>query len=169
MNLYDATVPIFRKMLAQLDGWLVAATEFAKERGFSPDSFLSLKLAPDQWALLRQVLVSCDTAKLTCARMTGKEAPSYPDKEKTMAEVRKRIEVTREYLGTLSPDDFVDCEERQCSTHFMKPKWMRAGDYLDHFALPNFYFHYATSYALLRGAGLKLGKTDFYGELPLKD
>ena len=34
-------------------------------------------------------------------------------------------------------------------------------EYLTHWVLPNFYFHAATAYGLLRAAGVGMGKADF--------
>ncbi len=169
MNLYDATVPIFQKMLGNVESWLDEAEKFAAERSFKTEALLESRLAPNQWALTRQIQTLCDTAKLSCARMTGKEAPSNPDTEKTLEEIRARITSCKEYIGSFKPADFVDCESRQCAAHWMKPKGMKAGVYLDHFALPNFYFHYTTAYTILRHNGVQLGKMDFLGTLPLEE
>lgn len=165
MNLYDATVPVFTKLLGQIERWLDKAVAFADQKKFDPETLLVARLAPDQFAFLRQVQVACDNAKFCCARLTGKEAPSHPDTEKTIAELRARIQKTIDYLKTFKREDFEGAENRPCKNAFM-PAAMRGGDYLDHYALPNIHFHLTTAYAILRHNGVDVGKTDYLGPLP---
>ena len=44
---------------------------------------------------------------------------------------------------------------------------MKGDDYLNHFVLPNFYFHLTAAYAILRHCGLEVGKQDFLGAIPI--
>lgn len=168
MNLYDATIPIFTKMLTNLDRWLDKAVEYAEQRGFDPERYVQLRLYPDMLALVGQVQAACDTAKYAAAKMTGKEAPSHPDTETTLADLRARIKTCTDYLATFTREDFVGCEDRKVSHTWMQGKTIRAGDYLDHYALPNFHFHVTTAYDILRHNGVPLGKRDFIGFLPLQ-
>jgi len=103
-----------KKMLGQLDKWLEAAATFAKERSFDPNLFLDLRLAPDQFALARQIQVACDTAKLAASRLSGKEAPSHPDTEKTFDELRARVRGVIAYLDGLSASDFDTAASGTC-------------------------------------------------------
>lgn len=168
MNLYDATVPIFTKLLSNVDTWLDKATALADAKKFDIDVLASARLAPDQYSFVRQVQAACDQAKFTVAKLTGKEPPAHPDTEKTIAEIRQRIRTVLDYLASFSRADFAGAEERDCSHSWMGGKAMRGGDYLDHFALPNFYFHLTTAYAILRHNGVPLGKMDFIVELPFR-
>lgn len=168
MNLYDATVPIFTKQLKAVERWLDKGAAHADAKKFDPEILINARLAPDQYPFTRQIQSACDQAKFTCAKMTGKEAPSHPDTEKTIAEVRQRVRTVIEYLATFKREDFNGCEDRLCSHTWMGGKQMRAGDYLDHLALPNFYFHMTTAYSILRHQGVELGKTDYITELPFK-
>jgi hypothetical protein len=167
MNLYDATVPVFTKLLGNIEGWLEKAAAHATARKFDPELLLMCRLAPDQFAFLRQVQAACDQAKYTVAKLTGKEPPSQPDTEKTITELRARIRATIDYVKTFKPDDFAGAEQRPCKHTFM-PSPMRGGDYLDHFALPNFHFHLTTAYAILRHNGVDVGKQDYLGVLPFQ-
>jgi len=167
MNLYDATVPIFSKLLTGVNKWLDKTAAFADQKKFDADTLLQTRIAPDQWPLVRQFQAACDQAKLTCAKLSGKDAPSHPDTEKTIAEVRARIQAVVDYLATFKREDFVGAEERACK-HTWMPAAMRGGDYLDHFALPNFHFHLTTAYAILRHAGIELGKNDYLVDLPFQ-
>src|SRR5262252_3627697 len=110
MNLYDATVPIFTKLLANVDKWLDKATAHADHKKFDPEILLVARLAPDQYAFARQIQAACDQAKFTVAKLTGKEPPSHPDTEKTMAEIRQRIQTVVAYLGSFKREDFQGAE-----------------------------------------------------------
>jgi hypothetical protein len=166
MNLYDATIPVFTKLLNQVETWLDKAVAYAGERKFDPETLLVARLAPDQYSLLRQIQSACDQAKYTVAKLTGKEPPSHPDTEKTLPEVRARLQAVAAYLATFKREDFEGAMERPCSHSWMEGKALRGGDYLDHMALPNLHFHLTTAYAILRHNGVPLGKADYIGHLP---
>lgn len=168
MNLYDATVPIFVKMLHNVETWLDKTAAFAAQKKVEPDLFLQFRLAPDQYPLIRQIQAACDTAKFAAAKMTGKEAPSHPDTEKTTEEIRARLHTCIQYLESFKREEFAGCEERAVSHTWMGGKTLRAGDYLDHFVLPNFHFHITIAYQILRHNGVELGKLAFLGSLPLQ-
>jgi hypothetical protein len=166
MNLYDATIPVFTKLLRQADRWLDKAVGFADQKKFDPEVLLGARLAPDQFPLLRQLQAACDQAKFTCAKLAGKDPPSHPDTEQTLPEIRARLRTVIEYLETFKREDFQGAEERPCSHTWMQGKAMRGGDYLDHMALPNLHFHLTTAYAILRHNGVELSKSDYLGSLP---
>jgi hypothetical protein len=168
MNLFDATIPIFTKYLTNLGKWLDKAAAVADQKKFEPERFMRARLALDQYDLIGQVQSACDQAKYAAAKMTGKAPPSHPDTETTLGEIRARIKTVLDYLATFKREDFVDCESRAVTYTWMEGKSLRAGDYLDHMALPNFYFHLTTAYAILRHNGVEVGKDDFLGELPFK-
>jgi hypothetical protein len=168
MNLYDATVPVFSKFLRNLDRWFDKAIAHAEAKKFDPEILVSARLAPDQYPLSGQVQTTCDAAKFCVAKLTGKEAPSNPDTEKTIAELRARIRTCIAYLETFKRDDFAGAEERACSHSWMQGKSLRGGDYLDHWALPNFHFHLTIAYEIFRHNGVPLGIEDHTGELPFR-
>jgi hypothetical protein len=167
MNLYDATVPVFTKLLTQMDRWLDKGVELATQKKFDPEILLQARLAPDQYPLLRQIQAACDQAKYTVAKLTGKEPPSHPDTETNLAEARARLKTLIDYLATFSRDDFNGAEERHVSHKWMGGRVMRGGDYLDQYALVNFHFHYTTAYSILRHNGVSLGKMDVIGPVTL--
>jgi len=168
MNLYDATVPVFTKLLRNVDRWLDKAVAHADQKKFDAEILLSARLAPDQYSFVRQIQAACDQAKWTVAKLTGKDAPAHPDTEKTIAELRARIKTIVDYLGTFKPEDFAGAEDRACSHTWMGGKVLRGGDYLDHYALPNFHFHLTTAYAILRHNGVGVTKFDYIVDLPFK-
>lgn len=166
MNLYDATVPVFTKLLRHVESWLDKAVAYAEQKKFDPEILLQARLAPDQYPLLRQIQAACDQAKFGAAKLAGKEPPPHPDTEKTLPEIRARLRSVGEYIATLRREDFAGAEERPCSHKWMQGKALRGGDYLDHVALPNLHFHLTTAYAILRHNGVPLGKDDYLGEVP---
>ena len=169
MSLYAASVPQLSKMLQNLDAWLDKAAAHAKAKNFDPNVLTEARLAPDQYPLTRQVQGACDAAKFAAARLTGKDAPSHPDNEKTIEELKQRIRKVVDYLATYQEKDFDGAKERVVSLPFLEGKVVSTGDYLNEMALPNFYFHVTTAYAILRHNGVDLGKRDFIGSMNVRD
>lgn len=169
MSSFLVSAPQFSNMLGNLERWLDKGVEYASSRGFDPNVLLASRLAPDQFPLLKQVQIACDTAKLSCALITGKEAPKHPDTEQTLAELKARIASVRGYLDSFVPADFDAIGSRIVSPPALKGRSARAEDYLAGFSLPNFYFHVTTAYAILRHNGVPLGKLDYIGRIKLAD
>ena len=169
MSLYQASVPQLKKMLNNLDKWLDAAVAHAAKKSFEPAVLLEARLAPDQYPLTRQIQACCDGAKFAAARLAGKEAPKHPDTETTLDELRARIRSVVEYLDTFTEADFAESKERMIALPFMPGKVLTSGDYLNEMALPNFYFHATTAFAILRHNGVDVGKIAFLGSLNLRD
>jgi hypothetical protein len=166
--MYHETIRQMHRTLGQLDSWLEAASAYAQTRGFDPNVYLGLRLAPDQFAFVRQVQIACDTAKLVAARLSGKDAPSHPDTEQTVADLRARVAAVRAFLDGFSPADFEGAATRVISNPRWEGKVMRGADYLLEHGIPNFFFHAAHTYAILRHAGVPLGKKDYLGPLSLR-
>jgi hypothetical protein len=122
-------------------------------------------LAPDQFALARQVQATCDTAKLAASRLTGKEAPAHPDTETTLAQLQARVRSVARYLDGFSQSDFEHSASRVVSQPRWEGKVMSGADFFREHALPNFYFHLTHTYALLRHNGVPVGKRDYLGAL----
>jgi len=163
------TIQQFIKMLHSLDRWLESGIAYAQKKSFDANVLAESRLAPDQYPLLRQVQVTCDVAKFAAAHLSGKEAPSHPDTEKTMSELRSRIATCVAYLQTFKESDFSGIAERRISPPWMAPKWIRGDNYLVELAIPNFYFHATTAYAILRHNGVDLGKRDYIGGLQMNE
>ena len=109
--------------------------------------------------------VACDTAKLAAARLTGKDAPTHPDTETTIDELRARVRSVIAYLDGFSARDFEGAATRQVSQPRWEGKVMTGADYFVEHAVPNFYFHLTTAYALLRHVGVEIGKQDYLGSV----
>ena len=168
MNLYNATIPLFTKFLGASLNWLDKLVADAAARKYAPEVILNYHMAPDQYGFIKQLQAACDTAKFAAAKMTGKDAPAHPDTETTVEQLRQRIHTVIAYLNTFKAEDFVGCEDRACSHVWMGGKTLRAGDYLDHFVLPNFHFHMTTAYTILRHNGINVGKMDYLVSLPFQ-
>jgi hypothetical protein len=166
--LYESTVPQFIRGLKNLSAFLDKGAQLAEQKKFDPEVLLQSRLAPDQFALSRQIQIACDTAKVAAARLTNKEAPSHPDTEKTMADFKVRIASVISYLETFSAKDFEQSADRKITQARWEGKWLTGKDYVYYHAVPNFYFHVTTAYSILRHNGVAVGKTDYLGELPFR-
>jgi hypothetical protein len=166
--LYEVTIPQFVKMLHNLSLILDKAQKNADARKFDVEVLLNSRLAPDQFNFIRQIQICCDTAKFCASRLLGKEAPVNEDKEKTLPELKARIEQTVGYLNSFSKADFANSEERKISHPRWEGKHLLGKDYVLEHVIPNFYFHLTTAYSILRHQGVDIGKKDYLGELPFK-
>lgn len=163
--MYHKTLRQMHKQLGQLELWFDAAEAHAKAKSFDVNLLLQARLAPDQFALVRQVQASCDTATLGAARLTGKDAPSRPDTETTLAELRARVQTSRAYLDTIGEADLAGAASRRVTQPRWEGQYMLGADYFVEHMVPNFYFHLAHTYALLRHNGVAVGKRDYLGDL----
>ena len=159
----------FAKALRNIERWLDKAAAHAEAKKYDVNNLMTMRLAPDQYPFVRQVQATCDSAKYAAAYLAGQQAPSHPDTEKTMAELRQRIATCVGYLEGFKAEDFAGAAERKVSPAWMAPKWLSGEHYLNQLATPNFYFHMATAYSILRHAGVDVGKTDFIGNIPVKE
>jgi uncharacterized protein len=161
--MYTETFAQMKKQLAQLDKWLGTAADYARSKNFDPDVFATQWLAVDQFTLTRQVQICCDTVKLAASYLSGKPAESQPDTEQTIEQLRARVHSTIAYLDSFAPGDFATAATAVVSQPRWKGEWMTGADYFLQHALPNFYFHLTTAYAILRHNGVSVGKRDFLG------
>ncbi|WPU66837.1 DUF1993 domain-containing protein [Peredibacter starrii] len=166
--LFDMTVPQFIKMLHNLDLILDKGAQLATEKKFEVDVLLNSRLTPNQFNLIKQVQIACDTAKLCAARLSGKEAPTHNDSEKTLPELKTRIAETISFLKTITAADFKDAATKHISQPRWEGKYLTGEEYVIHHAVPNIYFHVTTAYSILRHNGVEVGKKDYLGELPFK-
>ncbi|UXH76865.1 DUF1993 domain-containing protein [Roseateles amylovorans] len=165
MDLYNATVPVFDRVLANMQTWIATARDHAKTKGFDESVYLTLRLAPDMLPLPRQIQIASDSAKGAIARLSGQEVPSWADTETTLDELLARLQKTRDFVTAAKPDQINGSETREVSVprRDKEPLTFKGEDFLRFFATPNLYFHATTLYALLRHAGVPLGKMDFLG------
>jgi hypothetical protein len=165
ISMHSASAPVFVKMLGNLLGWLDKAEAHAAARKFDAANYLGLRLAPDMLPLTRQVQIASDSAKGAMARLAGVEAPKWEDNEATLPEVRARIRKTIDYVQGFSAAQIDGSEGREITIprRSGEPLKFSGETFLKHYALPNFFFHVTTAYALLRHAGVDVGKSDYLG------
>jgi len=159
----------FIKMLNNLDGLLVKATQYADVKKFDVNNLLNERLIVDMLPLSKQVQIACDNAKLATARLSFSEAPKFEDNEKTVAELRERIKKTTDWLKTKVEADFSKYKDAKYDPVWMKGQWLDGESYYNEFVFANFYFHVTTAYAILRKAGVEIGKGDYIGALNFRN
>ena len=163
--MHSASAPVFARLLNNMLNWLDRAEAHAQARKFDANNYLGLRLAPDMLPFVRQIQIASDAAKACMSRLAGAEIPKWEDNEATLDDLRARIRKTLAHVQSFSPSQVDGSDDKPISVP------MRSGDalqftgetFLRHYALPNFFFHSTTAYALLRQAGVELGKADFLG------
>ena len=160
LTMQDATVAPFVAGLTNMRMWLDKAT--AEEA-----TLMEARLAPDMRPLPAQYQMASDTAKNAIARLAGIEAPAMVDTEASFGELKERCDRTIAFVTGVDPALLADSEDREMALRFPNGMGYRftGTSFLTGFALPNFYFHMTTAYAILRHAGVTLGKPDFLQHL----
>jgi hypothetical protein len=169
-SISSSSVPAFELGLSALSAVLDKASAFAEARKIAPSVLLQTRLSPDMFPLVRQVQTAADIAKNGASRLAGVEFPAYEDNETTIAQLKDRLAKTAAYLKTIDTKR-IDGSGARVITFPLGPTHqgqMNGADYLNHFLLPNFYFHVTTAYAILRHCGVEIGKQDFLGPIPIK-
>lgn len=161
-SIYDASAPIFVSSLSNMRAWLDKSVAEKTEA-----ELLEARLAPDMRPLPAQFQMASDSAKNAIARLAGIEAPAMADTESRFAELQDRCDRTIAFIESIDPNALAGSEDRDIALRFPNGAGYRFDGkaYLTGFALPNFFFHVTTAYAILRGAGISLGKPDFLQHL----
>lgn len=168
-SMSQASLPAFSIGLTALSGVLDKAAAHAVAKKIDPSVVLGWRLAPDMFALARQVQVACDQAKNGAARLAGVEPPKFEDTETTIDQLKERIAKTIAFLKTLDAKAIDASADREITFPLGPNKGqMQGADYLNHFVLTNFYFHLTAAYACARACGVDIGKRDFLGAIPIK-
>jgi len=164
LSMYAASVPAFVRTLTAMLVWLDKAQGHAEARKFDPANYLGLRLAPDMLPLTRQVQIASDGVKGCVARLAGLDVPQWDDSETTFDDLRVRIQKTLDFVQSVPAAQIDGTEDRSVVLKMRSGELAFSGQsYLLTFVLPNFYFHATALYALLRHAGVPLGKMDFLG------
>jgi hypothetical protein len=164
--MYKASVPVFVKGLTNLKALLEKAAAHAQAKKIDETVFASARLYPDMLPLTVQIQIATDFARGTAARLAGTEMPKWEDNEKTLAELIARVDRTLDYVKPFTAAQIDGTEGKEITRPIRgQPKTFTGLNYLLQFALPNFYFHTATAYGILRHNGVEIGKLDFLGSL----
>jgi hypothetical protein len=152
-------------MFDNLNAILGKGAAYAEARKIEPSVLLNYRLAPDMLPLSRQVQIATDVAKGCAARLAGVEPPRYEDNESSFAELKARVDKTVGFLQGFTPAQIDGSEDKDIQLKVGGRDLQFKGlPYLLNFAHPNVYFHITTAYAILRHAGVELGKMDFLGK-----
>ena len=166
LSMYQASVPVFLRGLESLSTILSKAAAHAEAKKIDPAVFITARLAPDMFALARQVQIASDAAKGCVARLAGAEVPSYPDTETTFPELIARVAKTIAFVKGFTAAQIDGSEGRNVTLKMRgADRTFQGQAYLFNLALPNFYFHITTAYDILRHNGVELGKSDYLGSL----
>jgi len=164
ISMYQATVPVMQRALANLIAILEKGAAHAEARKIDPAVLVASRLYPDMFPLSKQVQIASDISKGGAARLAQVEPPAFEDNETTFAELIERLRKTIAFLGTLKPQQIDGSEERTVTWQTRTAtKSMQGQPYLLNHVLPNVFFHVATAYDILRHNGVEIGKQDFLG------
>jgi uncharacterized protein len=167
LSMYQASVPVLVQHLNALSLVLDKADAFAVAKKIDPSVLLTARLAPDMFPLTRQIQITCDFAKGLAARLAAVDVPAFEDSEKSIPELKARIKKTVDFIQSLKPAQIDGSEDRSIEIKMAgKPVTFKGQPYLVNFAMPNFFFHSAMAYGILRHNGVDLGKRDFMGAIP---
>ena len=168
-SMSGATLPVYPVVLQGLANVLEKGEAYAAAKKIDPSVLPLTRLAPDMFALARQVQIACDTAKNGLSRLAGVDAPRFEDNEKTIGELKERIAKTIAYLKTLDGAAIDAAAERTIRFPLGPHRTgeMKGENYLTQFIAPNFYFHTVAAYAILRANGVDVGKMDYLGAIPI--
>ena len=168
--MYYLAIRQFARSLKNLDEILGKAVSHAEARKFDVNNYCGVRLFPDMLPFANQIRIATDMAKAAAANLSGKEAPKFEDNETTIEQLRARV---RRCIGFLEGFSAADFEKVSPKTLVKIPypagKAVHADEYLFGRQIPNFFFHVATTYNLLRAGGVEIGKMDFLGSLPMQD
>ena len=164
ISMYSTLMPMAKTLLGGLSNVLQKGADHAKAKGFDESVLVNARLAPDMFALARQVQIATDQVKGGAARLAGVDIPAFADDETTIEQLKARIAKTIAFLDSLTPAQIDGTEGKDITLK------MRAGDitlsgqrYLIGSVIPNLTFHCATAYNILRHNGVEVGKRDFLG------
>jgi hypothetical protein len=164
ISMYQASVPRFINILGNLSAILDKTQAHVDAKKLDELALTGFRLYPDMLPMARQIMIATDTAKGLAARLAGVDIPVYEDTEKTLPELKARIAKTIAYLQTFQPAQIDGTEDKEIvikrgdkETRYTGMQFM-----LGH-AVPNFYFHVTTAYAILRHNGVEIGKRDYLG------
>ncbi len=164
IDMYQASIPVFVKMLGNLSAILEKGDVYAKAKNIDPSVFINYRLAPYMYPLSKQVQIATDMAKGCAARLAGVEVPSYEDNDATFADLQTRIAKTIAFAQSLTPEQINGSEDLAITFKIRGIDRNFIGlPYLLNFVLPNLYFHITITYAILRHNGVELGKLDYLG------
>lgn len=170
LTMRQVSLPAFTITLSALANIIDKAIIFLQTKKVNEAVILQYRLAPDMFPLIKQIQIATDLAKNGLSRLAGVEAIRLEDNETTLAQLKQRVETTINYIDSLNYEEINNAQQKEIIFPLgpADKGQMRGEDYLNHFILPNFYFHTTVAYAILRHCGVELGKRDFLGDIPIR-
>jgi hypothetical protein len=164
ISMYAMSRDVFKRALTQLQYVMEKAVANAKTRNFETSVLVGARLAPDMLPFARQVQLTSDFAKNSMARLAGIDPPKFEDTETTMDELFARIKKTIDFIDSVPAASLEGSETRDIKI-VLRDRTVEFNGlaFLQHWAIPNFFFHHVTAYNLLRHNGVDIGKRDFLG------
>lgn len=167
ISMYQASVPVFTKMLDALSGVIDKAEAHCAAKKIDPAALIGFRLYPDMFPFSRQIQIATIFGAGCPARLAGADVPTFDDKEASFADLKARIRRVNDLNAAYKPALIDGSEAREIKlTVAGNPITLKGQDYLLHFALPHFFFHCTTAYDILRHNGIEVGKRDYIGKVP---
>ena len=170
ISLYDATVASYDQILGAAAGFFERGLAHCQENNIDPAELVAARLFDNMLPLSFQVV---SLAHHSIGAIEGAKAGSFGSPAHAMPAdfpaMQQMIATTREALKGVTPADLDALEGKDVTFaigEFKIP--FTAEKFLLSFSLPNFYFHAATAYDILRTRGVPLGKRDFMGQMRVK-
>lgn len=162
LTMHDASISAFLGGFRSLSGLIDKAEHVVASGAMTEAALLDARLADDMDPFRRQIQHASDAAKACAMRLAGRSVPRIEDTETSLAELRERIARTLDILAQVSPADLAGSEARMIKVN-LRRRWISfdGRSYLLELALPNFFFHVTTAYAILRHHGVAIGKLDY--------
>lgn len=164
ITLFEATVPVFIRGMTNLSAVLAKGQAFADEQKLEHSKLVNGKLIADMGDLTFQIQRVSDCCKFAAVRIGSVPSVSMADDEKTFEDLQARLTKTIDFLKTVDPSTMAGKEDTEITIKTKAgDRVFSARDYVFQFALPNFFFHITTAYAVLRAQGAPVGKWDYLG------
>ena len=164
ISMHAMSHDVFKRGLVQLVHVMEKAVANAKARNFETSVLVNARLAPDMLPFTRQIQLVSDFAKNSMARLAGIDPPKFEDTETTMDELFARVKKTIDFVDSVSASALEGSETRDIKIALRdRTVEFKGLAFLQHWAIPNFFFHHVTAYNLLRHNGVDVGKRDFLG------
>ena len=167
-SIYAMAIETYVPMLRSLSHVLDQGAAHASAKKSNAADLVNARLAPDMYTLAKQVQLACDQANDSTARLSGQDPPQFENDEKTLEDLKTRIDKTLKFVESVHPDAFDGAEDRKITIPIPENNIefeMNGLQYLRDGALPHFYFHVVTAYGILRHNGVNIGKIDYMNQV----
>jgi hypothetical protein len=165
VSAHDASVVLFVRGLTSLKALLTKGEAHAAAVGIEPAELLGAELAPGMYNLAVQVHWAAEGARMAVDRLIGAAgAPGAADEAQSFEELHRRVDAALAHLGAVQGEATeaglartIEIAHRGASTRYT------GSEFLQQFAVPNFFFHLMAAYAILRHKGVPVTKGDYLG------